>query len=69
MDVAALRAFNCLGDVMCATLHDCTPVAHGVPGVLCGEKIDRETLVQIGHGGLCRGCPTCRYPVCDFGKF
>ena len=25
-------------------------------------------LPALGHGGLCLGCPQCRYPVCPFGK-
>ena len=32
----------------------------------CLEAI-RE-LKALGHGGLCLGCPECRYPVCPFGK-
>ena len=22
----------------------------------------------MGHGGLCRNCARCQYPVCSFGK-
>ena len=58
-----------LGVPACGMYHRITVLDLVLPRVLCGEKIDRETLAQLGHGGLCRGCPTCRYPVCDFGKF
>jgi len=39
-----------------------------LPRILLGEKIGREELARLGHGGLCRQCQTCRYPVCDFGR-
>lgn len=39
-----------------------------LPRVLAGEKIGRKELSELGHGGLCMKCETCRYPVCPFGK-
>ena len=39
-----------------------------LPRVLAGEKIGRNELAELGHGGLCMHCPECRYPVCPFGK-
>ena len=39
-----------------------------LPRILAGEKIGRLELAEIGHGGLCMKCDTCRYPVCPFGK-
>ena len=39
-----------------------------VPRVLAGERIGRRELAELGHGGLCMKCGTCRYPVCPFGK-
>jgi molybdenum cofactor synthesis domain-containing protein len=39
-----------------------------LPRVLAGEKIGRKELAELGHGGLCLKCETCRYPVCPFGK-
>jgi hypothetical protein len=38
------------------------------PRVLAGEIIQREAIIQMGHGGLCMGCEVCRFPVCPFGK-
>ena len=38
------------------------------PRVLAGEKITRQTLAKLGHGGLCLNCGTCAYPICPFGK-
>jgi len=39
-----------------------------LPRVLAGERIGREELAELGHGGLCMHCEACRYPVCPFGK-
>ena len=39
-----------------------------LPRVLAGEKIGRKELAELGHGGLCLKCETCRYPVCPLGK-
>lgn len=39
-----------------------------LPRVLAGEKIGREEMAELGHGGLCLNCEECRYPVCPFGK-
>lgn len=39
-----------------------------LPRVLAGERIGRRELAELGHGGLCMKCETCRYPICPFGK-
>jgi hypothetical protein len=39
-----------------------------VPRLLVGEKVTREDIISLGHGGLCSNCPECRYPICSFGK-
>jgi molybdenum cofactor synthesis domain-containing protein len=39
-----------------------------MPRLLAGEPVTRETIAAMGHGGFCSGCPTCRYPLCGFGK-
>ena len=38
------------------------------PRIMAGEEILKEDIASLGHGGYCEGCPTCRYPVCGFGK-
>lgn len=38
------------------------------PKVLADVPVTRRDIVRLGHGGLCRECDTCRYPVCPFGK-
>lgn len=39
-----------------------------LPRVLVGEKITREDIIEMGHGGLCLNCDGCTFPVCPFGK-
>lgn len=39
-----------------------------LPRLLADEPVTRETIAAMGHGGFCSGCPTCRYPLCGFGK-
>ena len=39
-----------------------------VPRILAGERISREDIIDLGHGGFCSGCEVCRHPICPFGK-
>lgn len=39
-----------------------------VPRLLAGEKITKQDINRLAHGGLCLNCKTCTYPVCGFGK-
>ncbi len=57
-----------LGLPACGMFHKITVLDLVLPRILSGEKIGRHELAGMGHGGLCRNCPTCRYPICNFGK-
>lgn len=57
-----------LGLPACGMFHRITVFDLILPRVLCGEKITRADLARLGHGGLCRTCKNCTYPVCGFGK-
>jgi len=57
-----------LGLPACGMFHKITVFDLVLPRVLAGQKITRETLAAMGHGGLCRNCPQCHYPICPFGK-
>ena len=63
-----------LGDVVvmgvpACVLHDpSTAFDILLPRVLTGEQLTRDDVVKLGHGGLCRACAECHYPVCPFGK-
>lgn len=39
-----------------------------LPRILAGEKVGRQEIAELGHGGLCMKCEVCNYPVCPFGK-
>lgn len=39
-----------------------------LPRILAGEKVSREDIIELGHGGLCLNCKNCTFPVCPFGK-
>jgi len=39
-----------------------------LPRIVAGETITRRDIVKLGHGGMCSGCSTCRFPACAFGK-
>jgi len=57
-----------LGIPACGMFHKITILDLILPRVLSGDIISREDFARMGHGGLCRNCPTCRYPICGFGK-
>jgi hypothetical protein len=57
-----------LGIPACGMYSNITIFDMILPRVLAGERIGRRQLAELGHGGLCLKCDTCRYPVCPFGK-
>lgn len=57
-----------LGLPACGMYHKITVFDLVLPRILTGQKIGRRELAELGHGGLCRNCQTCQYPVCNFGK-
>jgi len=38
------------------------------PRVLAGDRITREDIARLGHGGMCLKCASCVFPSCPFGK-
>ncbi len=57
-----------LGVPACGMFHKITVLDLVLPRILIGESIGRKELAALGHGGLCRNCAHCQYPVCNFGK-
>ncbi|MCO1600207.1 hypothetical protein [Desulfosporosinus nitroreducens] len=39
-----------------------------LPRILAGERLEKQDLLELAHGGLCLQCSECRYPVCPLGK-
>lgn len=62
------RQIPIIGIPACGMYHRITVFDLILPRVLAGERIGREELAELGHGGLCLHCTECRYPVCPFGK-
>jgi molybdenum cofactor synthesis domain-containing protein len=52
----------------CGMFHKITVFDLILPRILTNEPIGREQFAAMGHGGLCRNCKHCQYPVCNFGK-
>jgi hypothetical protein len=57
-----------LGVPACGLYHKTTILDLVLPRILAGEKITRDQIIEMGHGGLCLNCPECYFPDCPFGK-
>jgi hypothetical protein len=66
--VAYIDEIPLLGVPACGLHHPTTALDLILPRVLAGERIGKKDLAFLGHGGLCRHCPSCAYPRCAFGK-
>lgn len=66
--VAYIGDVPVIGVPACGMFHDITLFDLIFPRILTGERIGREALAALGHGGLCLNCRECRFPVCPFGK-
>ena len=56
-----------LGVPGCVMYNKATVFDLVVPRILAGERLAREDITKLGHGGLCLGCSECRFPDCGFG--
>ncbi|WP_417908739.1 molybdopterin-binding protein [Candidatus Electronema sp. PJ] len=66
--VGKIGTIPVLGLPACGMFHKITVFDLVLPRILTGEQLTREDLAAMGHGGLCRNCTICHYPVCNFGK-
>ena len=57
-----------LGIPACGMYFRITVLDLVLPRLICGERIRREDIAKLGHGGFCFGCKECRFPVCPFGR-
>lgn len=39
-----------------------------LPRIMAEDRITKEELAELGHGGLCLNCGQCTFPNCGFGK-
>ena len=65
---ALLENATILGLPACVFYHPSTIYDLILPRVLAGEQITVNEIADMGHGGLCMDCDTCRFPNCSFGK-
>jgi hypothetical protein len=66
--ISSIDSVPVLGIPACGLYHEATIFDLVLPRVLAGERLTREDIAVLGHGGLCLHCRECRYPVCSFGK-
>jgi molybdenum cofactor synthesis domain-containing protein len=66
--VAYIGEVPVIGVPACGMFHTVTLFDLIFPRLLAGERIGREEIAALGHGGLCLDCAECRFPVCPFGK-
>ncbi len=66
--ISYLEGVPVLGIPACGMFFKTTVLDLVLPKILAGDKIGREYLASLGHGGLCMNCRKCRFPVCPFGK-
>jgi len=57
-----------LGLPACVFHHNATLFDLIFPRILAGETLKRREISLLGHGGFCRNCEPCHFPVCPFGK-
>lgn len=66
--LAYLRDVPVVGLPGCVMYHGTTIFDLVMPRLLAGERVNRQGIAALGHGGLCLNCEVCRYPICGFGK-
>lgn len=66
--ITHIREVPVLGVPACGLYHQTTVFDLVLPRILAGEKLTRQDLARLGHGGLCLQCSECRFPRCSFGK-
>jgi molybdopterin biosynthesis enzyme len=66
--VGKIGSVPVIGLPACGMFHKITVFDLVLPRILTGEHLSREDFAAMGHGGLCRNCAICHYPVCNFGK-
>jgi molybdenum cofactor synthesis domain-containing protein len=65
---ARLGEVPLMGLPACVFYHKVTLFDLILPLILAGESPTRHQIAAMGHGGLCRNCAECRFPICPFGK-
>lgn len=70
----AMFMLSYIGDVPVVGLPGCVMYSRTsifdliVPRLLAGERVSKNDINMLAHGGLCLNCEVCTYPMCTFGK-
>lgn len=70
----AMFMLSYIGDVPVVGLPGCVMYSRTsvfdliVPRLLAGERVTKEDINKLAHGGLCLNCETCTFPNCGYGK-
>ena len=56
-----------LGLPGCVMYAKATVIDLVLPRIAAGVTLGKQDFVALGEGGICLGCPECRYPICPFG--
>lgn len=70
----AMFMLSYIGDVPVVGLPGCVMYSRTsifdliVPRLLAGERVTKQDINKLAHGGLCLNCKVCTFPVCGFGK-
>jgi Probable molybdopterin binding domain len=57
-----------IGVPACAMFNKTTVLDLILPRIFAKERLNRDDLISLAHGGLCLQCEECHYPNCSFGK-
>lgn len=63
---ALLEDTPVLGAPGAVIFHQTTIIDAILPRVLADDKITKEDIIELGHGGLCLDCGECTFPICPF---
>lgn len=66
--VSYLNGTPVLGIPGCAMYAKATVLDLALPLLMTGQRVTKEYLSKLGHGGLCLNCEVCHFPNCSFGK-
>jgi len=65
--LAYIYGIPVLGLPGCVMYHRASIFDLVIPKLLARESVTKSDIVQMGHGGFCSSCKTCRFPSCSFG--
>lgn len=70
----AMFMLSYIGDIPVVGLPGCVMYSKSsifeliVPRLIAGERVTKQDINKLAHGGLCLNCEVCTFPMCTFGK-